>query len=122
MHVSKKTAILAAAMGLATATPSQAVTFIVTNGGASVFTQSAQALAPSDKVVTFNGSPPAGVSVTLNGAALVNGSLSGQYAQPYGSDASRYVAVYGGANNSATISDSFVSGYNALSVYLGSID
>jgi hypothetical protein len=58
--------------------------------------------------------------VTLSGASLVTGSVSNQYAQPFGSDGSRYLSVFGGT--SATIRDILVPGYKALSFYLGSID
>jgi len=108
-------ALAAAAMGSA----AQAATVIVTNGGTATFNAS-KVSAPGSKVVTFNGAAPAGVVVTLSGASLVTGSVSGQYAQPFGSDGSRYLSVFGGT--SATIRDILVPGYKALSFYLGSID
>lgn len=50
----------------------------------------------------------------------MSGSVGGQYAQPYGSDGSKYLSVFGGT--SATILALGAPGYNALSFYLGSID
>lgn len=99
--------------------PAGAATFIVTNGGTVTFTNS-QTTNPGEKVVTFNGANPAGTSVTLNGAQIVQGSISGQYAQPFGSDGSKYLSVYG--NTSATIRDTTGQGYGRISLYLGSID
>jgi hypothetical protein len=108
-------ALAAAAMGSA----AQAATVIVTNGGVATFAAS-KVSTPGSKVVTFDGAAPAGVVVTLNGASIVTGSLSGQYAQPFGSDGSKYLSVFG--RTSATIIDLISPGYNALSFYLGSID
>lgn len=96
----------------------QAATVVVTNGGAATFAAS-QTTGPGDKLVNFNGAPPAGVNVTLSGASIVSGS-SGSYAQPFGSDGSKYLSVFGGT--SATIRDVLAPGYNQLSFYLGSID
>lgn len=109
----------AAAAALAMVAPAHAATFLVTNGGTVTFDNS-QTTAPGDKVVTFNGSAPAGTAVTLNGAAIVSGNVGGQYAQPFGSDGSPYLSVFGGT--SATIADTTGIGYNGLSLYLGSID
>ena len=106
--------LAAAAMGSA----AQAATVVVTNGGTATFAAS-KVSTPGSKVVTFDGAAPAGVVVTLIGASIVTGSVSGQYAQPFGSDR-RYRSVFGGT--SATIRDILVPGYKALSFYLGSID
>lgn len=112
--------IYATAAGLAVVAPARAATFIVTDGGNQTFAAS-QTTSPGEKVVTFNGAAPAGTMVTLNnGAAVVSSSLSGQYAQPFGSDDSPYLSVFGGT--SATVSDITGVGYNGLSFYLGSID
>jgi hypothetical protein len=97
----------------------QAATVIVTNGGTATFAAS-KTSAPGSKVVTFDASTPAGVVVTLTGASIVTGSVSGQYAQPFGSDGSKYLSVFGGT--SATIRDILAPGYLGLSFYLGSID
>ncbi|MEY4238611.1 MAG: hypothetical protein RL339_1212 [Pseudomonadota bacterium] len=107
--------VAAAAMG----STAQAATVVVTNGGTATFAAS-QTVNPGDKLVTFNGAAPAGVNVTLSGASIVSGSASGQYAQPFGSDGSKYLSVFGGT--SALIRDVLAPGYNQLSFYLGSID
>lgn len=112
--------IYATAAGLAFISSAQAATFIVTDGGNATFVAS-QTTNAGEKVVTFNGAAPAGTVVTLNdGASVVSGSSSGQYAQPFGSDTSPYLSVFGGS--SATVSDITGVGYNGLSFYLGSID
>jgi len=109
-------ALATAAMG----TAAQAATVVVTDGGAATFAAS-QATNPGDKLVNFNGAPPAGVTITTTGsAAIVSGSFGGQYAEPFGSDKSPYLSVFGGT--SAKIRDVIAPGYNKVSFYLGSID
>lgn len=108
-------ALAAAAMG----STAQAATVVVTNGGVATFGAS-KVSTPGTKVVTFDGAAPAGVVMTLSGASIVTGGVSGQYAQPFGSDGSKYLSVFGGT--SATIRDILGPGYLGLSFYLGSID
>lgn len=117
----KNTLLIGLSLAIATvASGAQAATVIVTNGGAATFTAS-KTSGPGTKVVTFDGPAPAGVVLTLSGgASVVSGSVSGQYAQPFGSDGSKYLSVFGGT--SATIRDVLAPGYKGLSFYLGSID
>lgn len=116
----KKTLLFGVSLAIAAmAGTAQAATVVVTNGGTATFNAS-KVSAPGSKVVTFNGAAPAGVAVTLSGASIVTGSVSGQYAQPFGSDGSKYLSVFGGT--SATIRDILAPGYKGLSFYLGSID
>lgn len=116
----KKTLLIGLAITTATmGSAAQAATVVVTNGGAGTFAAS-QTTNPGDKLVNFNGAAPAGVNIALSGASIVTGSVSGQYAQPFGSDGSKYLSVFGGT--SATIRDVLAPGYNQLSFYLGSID
>ncbi|GAA4779462.1 PEPxxWA-CTERM sorting domain-containing protein [Novosphingobium ginsenosidimutans] len=116
----KKTLLIGMSLAIAAmAGTAQAATVVVTNGGAATFAAS-KTSGPGTKVVTFDGAAPAGVAVTLSGASIVTGSLSGQYAQPFGSDGSKYLSVFGGT--SATILDLIAPGYSKLSFYLGSID
>lgn len=109
-----------ALIALGLAAPASAATFIVTNGGDGTFVAS-QTTSLGDKLLTFDGANPTGVTSTLSNASVVQGSLSGQYAQPFGSDGSKYLSVFG-TDGSATIADTSGAGYNALSLYLGSID
>jgi len=113
--------IAAAAAATISAAPAHAVTFVTENGSTSVFNSSDDVLNSGDVVVNFDDPTPAGISLTLNGAAIVSGSSS-TGAQPAFSDGSQYVAVYGGSDNSATIQNDFASGYNSISLFLGSID
>lgn len=116
----KKTLLFGMSLAIAAmAGTAQAATVVVTNGGVVTFAAS-KTSGPGTKVVTFDAPAPAGVVLTLSGAAIVNGSVSGQYAQPFGSDGSKYLSVFGGT--SATIRDVLVPGYRGLSFYLGSID
>lgn len=109
--------VAVAALGIAV--PVNAATFVVTNGGVATFAAS-QTILPGDKLVTFNAANPAGIATLLSGASVVQGDLSGQYAEPFGSDGSKYLSVFGGGL--ATVSDTTATGYNGLSLYLGSID
>lgn len=108
-----------ALVALSLTTPVSAATIVVTNGSAATFAAS-QTTAPGDKLVTFDALNLAGVTTTLSNASIVQGDLNGQYAEPFGSNGSSYLSVFGGG--SATIADTSGAGYSSLSLYLGSID
>lgn len=115
----KKTLLIGISLAIAAVSgTAQAATVVVTNGGPATFAAS-KTSGPGTKVVTFDAAAPAGVVVSLSGASIVSGS-SGSYAQPFGSDGSKYLSVFGGT--SATIRDVLLPGYLGLSFYLGSID
>jgi hypothetical protein len=73
-------------------------------------------------IETFNGGTPA--NLTLNGAQIVNGSLSGQYAAPWvggpsgGPDTNNYVSVFGGTSASFSVA----SGSTYFGLLWGSVD
>lgn len=116
----KKTLLIGMSLAIAAVSgTAQAATVVVTNGGPATFAAS-KTSGPGTKVVTFDAAAPAGVVVSLSGASIVSGSAGGSYAQPFGSDGSKYLSVFGGT--SATIRDVLLPGYLGLSFYLGSID
>jgi hypothetical protein len=107
-----KKVLLAAASVSVFASPAQAATFVTALGSNATFAAPA-----GDNTTTFDGGS-LGAGFTLTGGSVVMGSLAGSYAQPAFSDGSQYLAVLGGTT--AVLQS--LTGYNSVSLFLGSID
>jgi hypothetical protein len=106
----RNTLITAAIAAAAFAMPASAAT-IVSVGGAF-------AAPTGDVTIDFNSAVAAPFTATYSNAALVNGDLANQYAQPAFSDGSQYASVFG--NGSLTLTSGLA--FRTVSFFVGSID
>jgi len=118
----KKIAIAAAAIAGFTALPAQAVTLVATNGSAAVFTQSANgAQYDFDRASTGNVGDPAGFQRI--GGRVMTDSVENVAANPFGAPArNSYLYVSTGGTSVIRSIAAGITGYRAVSFYIGSID
>jgi hypothetical protein len=120
--IMKKIAIAAAAIAGFTALPAQAVTLVATNGSAAVFTQSANgAQYDFDRASTGNVGDPAGFQRI--GGRVMTDSVENVAANPFGAPArNSYLYVSTGGTSVIRSIAAGITGYRAVSFYIGSID
>ena len=111
-----KKVAFAAVLAATTAMPAFAATVTTMPGSGASFTAPA-----GDVTIDFNTAVALPFTLVTSGnAGIVNGSVSGQYAQPLFSDNTNYLQV--GTGGLATLLDSTSAGYQSVSFFLGSID
>jgi hypothetical protein len=118
----KNIVIAAAAIAGFAALPAQAVTLVATNGSAAVFTQSASgAQYDFDTATTGNVGDPAGFLRT--GGRVMMDSVENVAANPFGAPAGNsYLYVSTGGTSVIQSVATGITGYRAVSFYIGSID
>ena len=120
--VMKNIAIIAAAITGFAALPAQAVTLVATNGSTTTFAASATgAQYDFDSATTGNVGDPAGF--LRIGGQVMAGSIENVAANPFGApDANSYLYVSAGGTSVIRSIAAGITGYRAVSFYVGSID